>query len=217
MSVTVEVGLLSGRTAALQVALDEEVDELTSRIQTVFGVGKGRPLDSSGHVLDARLQIKQTKVRTGESLTLHINQIQLQGSRDPDAGAFAAILGDGSVVTWGHAVWGGDSSAVQDELKNVQQTQASSGAFAAILGDGSVLAWGDANFGGDNSAVQDQLTNVQQIQASNGVFAAILGDRSVVTWGSFLFGGDSSAVKDQLKNVQQIQATRLAFAAILGD
>ena len=52
MSVTVEVGLLSGRTAALQVALDEEVDELTRRIQTVFGVGKGRPLDSSGHVLE---------------------------------------------------------------------------------------------------------------------------------------------------------------------
>ena len=58
--------------------------------------------------------------------------------------AFAAILGDGSVVTWGNADCGGDSSAVQEQLKNVQQIQASDGAFAAILGDGSVVTWGSA-------------------------------------------------------------------------
>ena len=39
--------------------------------------------------------------------------------------AFAAILGDGSVVTWGQARSGGDSSAVQDQLRDVQQIQAS--------------------------------------------------------------------------------------------
>ena len=48
--------------------------------------------------------------------------------------AFAAILGDGSVVTWGDARFGGDSSAVQDQLRDVQQIQASHHAFAAILG-----------------------------------------------------------------------------------
>ena len=57
-------------------------------------------------------------------------------------GAFAAILADGSVVTWGYS--GGDSSAVQDELKSVQQVQASSWAFAAILADSSVVTWGHA-------------------------------------------------------------------------
>ena len=35
-----------------------------------------------------------------------------------------AILGDGSVVTWGDSYEGGDSSAVQNQLKNVQQVQA---------------------------------------------------------------------------------------------
>ena len=35
--------------------------------------------------------------------------------------AFAAILADGSVVTWGDARFGGDSSAVQDQLRDVQQ------------------------------------------------------------------------------------------------
>ena len=59
--------------------------------------------------------------------------------------AFAAILGDGSVVTWGDADSGGDSSAVQDQLRDVQQIQASHTAFAAILGDGSVVTWGNAD------------------------------------------------------------------------
>ena len=67
--------------------------------------------------------------------------------------AFAAILVDGSVVTWGYA--GGDSSRVQDQLKSVQQVQASSFAFAAILKDGSVLTWSNPGLGGDSSEVQN--------------------------------------------------------------
>ena len=101
------------------------------------------------------------------------------------------------------------NSAVQDQLKNVQQIQAALYAFAAILGDGSVVTWGNAQ-SGDSSAVQDQLKNVQRVQrvqAHDHVFAAILSDGSVVTWGSVLNGGDSSAVQNQLKNVQHIQAS----------
>ena len=59
----------------------------------------------------------------------------------PHLVAFAAILADGSVVTWGAPEHGGDSRAVQDQLKNVQQIQASDSAFAAILDDGSVVTW----------------------------------------------------------------------------
>ena len=66
-------------------------------------------------------------------------------------------------MTRGSPVCGGDSSAVQGQLKNVQQIQASSYAFAAVLGDGSVVTWGDPQSGGDSSAVQHQLKNVQQI------------------------------------------------------
>ena len=78
---------------------------------------------------------------------------QIQASQ----AAFAAILSDGSVVTWGDAELGGDSSAVQDQLKNVQQIQACGEAFAAILGDGSVVKWGIPEEGGDSSYVQDLL------------------------------------------------------------
>jgi len=50
-------------------------------------------------------------------------------------GAFAAILEDGSVLTWGHAYHGGDSSTAQHQLKN----------------GGSVVTWGSPRFGCDSS------------------------------------------------------------------
>ena len=55
--------------------------------------------------------------------------------------AFAAVLADGRVVTWGDASRGGDSSQVADQLRNVRQIHASHGAFAAILADGTVVPW----------------------------------------------------------------------------
>ena len=41
------------------------------------------------------------------------------------AGAFTAVLEDGSAVTWGHPDFGGDSSAVQSKLRGVREVQAS--------------------------------------------------------------------------------------------
>ncbi|OLP90809.1 hypothetical protein AK812_SmicGene27585 [Symbiodinium microadriaticum] len=213
MSITVDVGLLSGKTATVKAGLDEEVGALQRRAQIALGVGRGRLVDSSGSVLDASAPIKHAKLENGDVLMLQIHRNQVQACHQ----AFAAILGDGSVVTWGRPDCGGDSSSVQDQLKNVQQIQATARAFAAILGDGSVVTWGGVDCGGDSSSVQDQLKNVQQIQATARAFAAILGDGSVVSWGGVDCGGDSSSVQDQLKNVQQIQATARAFAAILGD
>ena len=49
----------------------------------------------------------------------------------------------GSVVTWGNAEFGADSSAMQTQLKNVQQIQANDGAFAAILDDGAKARTGN--------------------------------------------------------------------------
>ena len=63
--------------------------------------------------------------------------------------AFAAILADGSVVTWGNPINGGDSSAVKNQLRGVQQIQATEFALAAILADGSVVAWGHPDLCGD--------------------------------------------------------------------
>ena len=80
--------------------------------------------------------------------------------------AFAAILTDVSVVTWGNRNSGGDSGAVQDQLKDVQQIQASEHVFAPIRSHWSVVTSGNRDCRGDSRAVQDQLIGVQQIQGS---------------------------------------------------
>ncbi|OLP80298.1 hypothetical protein AK812_SmicGene39302 [Symbiodinium microadriaticum] len=216
---------LSARPILLSQAMGAETGlEVGARVEALkpgrepakwqaLAVGTGKLLDSSGAVLDGSTTLEESGLQSGDTLTLKISSFQVRGH----ASAFAAILADGSVVTWGDADDGGNSSHVQEQLKDVQQIKATMNAFAAILGDGSVVTWGSADSGGDSSAVQDQLKDVQQIQATNTAFAAILGDGSVVTWGSSAAGGDSRAVQDQLVDVQQIQATGFAFAAILGD
>ena len=176
MSVVVDVGLISGKKVSVEATLDEPVKR---RAQTALAVGKGRLEDASGGLLDDELTVKKAMLETGTSLTLQLGRVQIIASPR----AFAAILGDGSVVAWGAEYCGGKSCAVLDQLKGVQQIQASERAFAAILTDGSVVTWGNKYLGGDSRAVQDQLKGVQQIQASYGAFAAILTDGSVVTWG----------------------------------
>eukprot|EP00435_Cladocopium_sp_Y103_P054694 s1678_g17.t2 len=164
--------------------------------------------------LDPTVSLQAAGLEDGD----HLTAIVLEAKLAATATALALFCSGGDrVVTWGSQDCGGDSSEVEDQLKGVQQVQATSGAFAAILADGSVVTWGRPDHGGDSSEVQDQLKSVQQLQATDGAFAAILADGSVVTWGRSHCGGDSSGVEDQLKGVQQVQATSGAFAAILAD
>jgi hypothetical protein len=134
--------------------------------------------------------------------------------------AFAAIKADGSVVTWGDASLGGDSSAVASQLRSgVNQIFSTREAFAALKADGSVVTWGNSYSGGDSSAVESQLrSGVRQIFSTTNAFAALKADGSVVTWGDSYSGGDSSAVESQLRTgVRQIFSTREAFAALKAD
>ena len=63
--------------------------------------------------------------------------------------AFAAKKTDGSVVTWGNSLNGGDSSGVASQLTaGVDVIYATELASAAKKTDGSVLTWGDASTGG---------------------------------------------------------------------
>ena len=67
--------------------------------------------------------------------------------------AFAAVLGDGGVVAWGVKDNGGDCSAVQEQLKDVQHFAATQSAFAALKADGSVVTWGTRSNGGKSDHV----------------------------------------------------------------
>ena len=114
MTIAVTVGLLSGRTVALTAGLDEGISAFRHRAQTELGVGRSRLLDSSGSLLDGYKTISTANVQNGDSLTLHRSRVQICSTDN----AFAAILGDGSVVTWGTA----DESALQCQLNNVHKS-----------------------------------------------------------------------------------------------
>ena len=202
MSVRLGITLLSGRCVDIEVDPQDSLDVLRQRAQIALGVGRSSLFSPSGEDLHGARTIQQTGLRMGDTLTLQTRQVHVRASKS----AFAAVLGDGSVVTWGDSWYGGDSSAVQGQLRNVQHIQASASAFAALLGDGSVVTWGRSDYGGDSSAVQGQLRNVQQIQASSSAFAAVLCDGAVVTWGHSDFGGDSRAIEDQLRPEQRLSS-----------
>ena len=131
--------------------------------------------------------------------------------------AFAALKNDGSVVTWGYADYGGNSSAV--DTSNVKRIFLTAAAFAALKNDGSVVTWGYASWGGDSSAVLANLTSgVKRIFSTGTAFAALKNDGSVVTWGNADYGGNSSAVATNLNsNVKRIFSTNYAFAALKND
>ena len=136
MSISVHVQLLSGTSITLAVEPEESVTSLCQRAQGGLRVGKGRLLTTSGDML-AGGTVTPARLQDNDLLTLHVGQVCL-ASR---ASAFTALLGDGCVVTWGHADRGGDSSSAQAHLQNVQQVQASPFAFAAIRADGFVVTW----------------------------------------------------------------------------
>ena len=101
--------------------------------------------------------------------------------------AFAALRGNGSVVTWGQASYGGDSSSVSSSLVNVQSISSTNLAFAALRGNRSVVTWGYALSGGDSSSVSSSLVNVQSIYSTANAFAALTGNGSKGYLGRCIF------------------------------
>ena len=124
---------MSGRQVHLDVADDVPLSSLLHRAQAALHLtGKFSVLNASGVKLDVEMTIGQLGLQSGDVLTLHTRPVCLAATE----AAFAALLGDGSVATWGSK--GGDSSEVKQQLHNVQEIQASEGAFAAITDTGSV-------------------------------------------------------------------------------
>ena len=207
------VVLMGGSSVHISITAECPVAELQQTAQNLFHTGKGKLITASGEVLNPAHTISECGVQPGDVLTLHLRQPRIAASGD----TFVAILGDGSIETWGRFQSDAPGiGSVRDQLRDVQDIQASSYAFAALLSDGSVVTWGSPGFGGDSSQVREQLRKVRQIRASQQAFAAILEDGSVVTWGSGA-AAQSSSVREQLQNVQQIRAADQAFAAIRGD
>ena len=137
MSISLSVSLLSGRSVSLEVEPEDAILLLKQCAQTALGAGAGVLLRSSGS-LDEAATVEEAGLKNGDELTYQVRRVLICDN----PGAFAAILSDGSVVTWGHAGFGGDCTSVQPKLKSVREIQSCFSAFAAILGDGSVVLLG---------------------------------------------------------------------------
>ena len=126
----VNVALPSGRREGISIPSSSTVGHLRTLTQKAFGQGFLRLLTAEGHVLSDHVKSLQAAgIEDGDNITAFAQQkVQLAST----GGAFALWrCGGDTVVTWGAQDSGGDVSAVQDQLRSVQQVQASQMAFAA--------------------------------------------------------------------------------------
>ena len=156
--IQIHAALPNGHAEALALLPSATVQDLRTEAQQAFGKRHLRLITAKNRVLVHFEQtLEEAEIEDGERLTALVLQPQLAAT----GGAFALWYhGDSAVVTWGDAIFGSDSSAVQDQLRSVQQIQATSLAFAAIVEDGSVVTWGDDGYGADSSALRDQREGV---------------------------------------------------------
>ena len=156
----VHVSFPSGCGETLALPQNSTVGELKVLVQKSFRQGFLKLLTEKGHVLtNPEDSLLTAGIQEGAHLTVVAQQPKVAATAE----AFAIwCCGGHGIVTWGNPYYGGDSSAVQDQLKNIRQIRSTRYAFAAILADGTVATWGQPDYGGDSSRVQHQLRNVQQ-------------------------------------------------------
>eukprot|EP00439_Symbiodinium_sp_Y106_P041937 s395_g5.t1 len=218
MAFSVSVALLSGRRAELRLPIGATVDDLRWLAEKELSVGIDVLILESGRCLAPSEKLADAGVEDGSTVTAKVRGVCIAATTS----AFAQLAADGSVQTTGNSRFGGDSSAVQAQLNNVEpllllmeQICASEASFAAIRSDGSVVVWGSGLGVDDFPGVQHLLRNVRQIQATDDAFAALCADGCSAELGVSEF--ERRAVQHRCRDVVQIAANRGAFAAIRAD
>ena len=121
--------------------------------------------------------------------------------------AFAALLKDGSIVSWGDKDARVMDKKTRKALANGEFVSITSSryGFAALADDGSVVSWGstgsaaNSKYPIDTSSVEEELSGgVVEVFSTGYSFAALKDDGSVVAWGDAAKGGDTSSVRRQL-------------------
>ena len=155
--IQISIALPSGRSEAFTLPPSSKVGDLRILAQKSFQRGFLRLVDADHGMVDPAASLQSAGLEDGDNLTAIVIHPKIAAT----ACALALFCSGGNrVVTWGDPGFGGDSSQVQDQLKGVQQIQATDYAFAAILADGSVVTWGIPGYGGDTSAISDQFAYV---------------------------------------------------------
>lgn len=91
--------------------------------------------------------------------------------------AFAALLADGSVISWGHEDCGGDSSSVASQLYDIVHIAGSFSNFAAIRSDGVVISWGQYIFRGPT-----RLYAISKFVGTGRGFLCVHENSSITAW-----------------------------------
>ena len=117
MALEVSLSTLAGEVHKLKIEQTCTIGDLRQRARELFGRPVQTMISEQGYVLSppkgiiGDSQIIQNcviQVVFGNAFTVFSNHF-----------AFAVVKEDGSVVTWGFADYGGDSTVVQDQLANV--------------------------------------------------------------------------------------------------
>ena len=157
------VALASGCSETISLPMSSKVGDLKVLAQKRFQQGLLRLITADGHILsDPSQSLLGAQLDEKDCLTAVAITGRVAATKSMfRVGAFALwSVGGNRIVIWGNPLHGSDSSAVQGQLRNVQQVQGTGSAFAAILADGSVVTWGCPLNGGDSSAVQDELVEL---------------------------------------------------------
>lgn len=141
--------------------------------------------------------------------------------------AFAALIDDGTVLVWGHPLYGGDQAQVNAlGISNAVKIYSNQYSMAALLQDGTVKVWGEVSSGGSQTQVDalgfSSLNPVKEIVSNRtSAYAAILQDGTVKTWGDASRGGDQTAVDalniTSANPVKKLYTTYAAFIALMQD
>eukprot|EP00927_Polykrikos_kofoidii_P044028 TRINITY_DN38117_c0_g1_i1.p1 TRINITY_DN38117_c0_g1~~TRINITY_DN38117_c0_g1_i1.p1 ORF type:complete len:609 (+),score=126.68 TRINITY_DN38117_c0_g1_i1:1057-2883(+) len=173
-------------------------------------------LASGSTFLGNRMTLAEAGLKAGDTVTAVATSGLLE-MVSTGCGGYAALKADGSVVSWGSGLAGGDASAVAHELRrDVVRLHATWSAFAALKSDRSVVTWGSAQQGGNSCSVAEHLRGgVVQVACTQDTFAALKDDGSVVVWGTH---EPSIARAAQLtEGVTQIFSNKCAFVALKAD
>lgn len=164
---------------------------------------------------DVTVTAKHTSLLKGLTQADTVSKFRVPITVVGNRAAYAAIKGDGRLVTWGDKIWGGTSPAGVS-LENVDSIYSSFFGFAAIRTDGIGFIWGATG------TPTVPLEHVKSFAGGNYSFVALFDDGTAVSWGQVRSGAvdsslSSASVTSELVGVESVYAVHSSFIALKGD
>ncbi len=131
---------------------------------------------------------------------------------------FAAVNGDGSMVTWGSPIWNGSEYVSPPELDNVEKVVGVSRGGAALLDNGDVIGWGagQLNKAAGAETPYGLLSNIVDIVGSRDFITALSADGLAIPFG-MLASSFSSSEAIPIRDVKSIHSSESMLVVVKND